>query len=507
MSQSLFIASRSCLTAATLGLAALTSLGCGQDDTVCDRNPESCRMDGLQVNPSSVQLNANNMLAQPSVTLTKGTNWPELINQLGMCLFTQSSGVCKPETKCEKTVDPQSKYRNGGVTYRVDGNKLELDWPASLFMNLTSQTNYCLEMRINGEPLDNRDMPPTILRLDVTPRITPLMWSTPTNSPLHFMPDAILGSPSNLTMRGLWLGRGGKDLASTEVLLLQSYTNMISVAGAAIQRSTMVDPTTSWVKASAGPGSLFSAWRFGSDIQVNNPRAVLLAELPAKQYALNYGTLQNPDSLPEKRGEVMGESITAAAVAIHPGTPTVGVLTQTNQILKSYVSTAPNNLMEKTVIFPSGFGSLLRMTSYADKPDGTGTVGVLGLTDKGEPALFAWNGTQFSYDGRSETLSKPDQVGTAPTDALAVGDVDGNGYNDIILARGGKVKFFLQSSAGLFVANAAELTPPSGVTIGALAVGQLDGQGKLDLAIADATVRKCGSSDCNHVHIYLNQTP
>jgi hypothetical protein len=416
--------------------------------------------------------------------------------------------VCKPETKCEKTVDPESKYRSGGVKYRVDGNQLELDWQASLFMNLTAQTNYCLEMRVSGEPLDNQGATTTIIRLTVTPQKLPkLMWIPATTNPVNFI--ALPQSPGSvLTMRGLWLGRSGADPASTEILLMQGYKNTSFADTAAVRRSPAVNPTTSWVDVPGGPGSLFSVWRFGSDMQVKSPHALLL-DGAISQYSAIYGDLKNPEPMPptQLRGKV-DVAVTAMAIAMQPIMSALGILAQTDMGLKSYVSTGPNNQMEKPVVMvPTGLAKLVRMTSYADKPDGTGTVGVLGLTAAGEPALFAWNGIEFSYDRRSEAISKPAQVGTDPTDALAVGDVDGNGYNDIILARGGKVKFFLQNSGGSFVANEAELTPPSGVTIGALAVGQLDGQGKLDLAIADAAAQNCSGSACNQVYIYQNQTP
>jgi hypothetical protein len=194
------------------------------------------------------------------------------------------------------------------------------------------------------------------------------------------------------------------------------------------------------------------------------------------------------------------------AISIQPGSNTFGVLVQNDIDLRAYFSRVTGELIvNKVQGIPSQMPPLVRMAPYASKADGTGTVGVIGMTAGGEPALFGWDGFTFSYDPRSYDLRQSDQLAIVPTDAIAVGDVDGNSLNDIVLARGSKVKFYLQLG-GRFVPASTEVALPAGVSIGALSVGQLDGQGNLDLAVADATPRKCAVSDCNQVFVYLNQT-
>lgn len=468
----------------------LLSIGCtGVGE--CEVFPARCapRVVGLQ--PSLLPFNAGSSLLLASFEPPWAQSqqlWGQLLNSDGVVRATLVRR--KAGSPVQVMLDPVNDLLLPG-TY-----SLRLGYGQDPRLSPEAAAPFRYELTQAGRP-------PT---LEVQVPVPTLTWRAEPSSPLSFIPKDPTAPVPNLSLRGLWLGRGGSDLAATEVLLMQGYTNFSSYPLAAIRRSTMTNPAMSWIEDSVGSKSLFSVWGFGSSVELQNPRVILWNETVPRQYKVNYGVLTNPESAFDMRGQTLGFEAIAMAIAIRTGSSTFGVLVQNDIDLRSYISTRPGELLVNEVRgIPWQFSPLTRMTPYAAKSDGTGLVGVIGMTAGGEPALFSWDGFAFSYDPLSDEIRQPNQLGTVTTDALAVGDVDGNGFNDIVVARGGKVKFFLQL-AGRFVPASTEVTLPADVSIGALAVGQLDGQGKLDLAVADAKPRKCAVSDCNQVFVYLNQT-
>ena len=134
---------------------------------------------------------------------------------------------------------------------------------------------------------------------------------------------------------------------------------------------------------------------------------------------------------------------------------------------------------------------------------------MLAATAQGEPALFVFDGGSFLYSGsltRARQLIGLKATAPLPIPALAVGDLDGDGLNDLAIARSGRVEFYLGTETG-FVRSPSDLTLPGALQAAAMAIGQADGAGKNDLVIAEPASVTCGPASCSVVHIFQNQTP
>jgi hypothetical protein len=101
--------------------------------------------------------------------------------------------------------------------------------------------------------------------------------------------------------------------------------------------------------------------------------------------------------------------------------------------------------------------------------DGTGHIPIL-LNDPAHPGTF----------GTVQTLTANGTVGV-----LAVGDLNGDGLNDIAVAAGGEIEVFMQNSQspGTFAGPAVL----SSASTGAVAIGDLNGDKVADIAMSTAT--------------------
>jgi hypothetical protein len=112
--------------------------------------------------------------------------------------------------------------------------------------------------------------------------------------------------------------------------------------------------------------------------------------------------------------------------------------------------------------------------------------------------------TTYPGDGSINTgsfLPKTDfTTGTNPN-SIAVGDLDGDGKADLIVANftSNTISIFRNTSSAGSVSYAAKIDLTSGTGTGYVAVGDLDGDGKLDLAVANYTA--------NTVSVFRNTSP
>ena len=136
---------------------------------------------------------------------------------------------------------------------------------------------------------------------------------------------------------------------------------------------------------------------------------------------------------------------------------------------------------------PSG---VVRQLLGADL-DGDCLQDLVVLAEGGPPAVWRHvaNGSFTPLDGAIPL--------TTPLRAAAIGDADGDGNADLVVAGGAEVRLLLGEGAGRFRdAGAAFDVPPTDAT--AVALGDLDGNGHLDVVIGQGSLEPALS------RIYLN---
>jgi hypothetical protein len=119
------------------------------------------------------------------------------------------------------------------------------------------------------------------------------------------------------------------------------------------------------------------------------------------------------------------------------------------------------------------------------------------------------HGSTLSYDAnRSMAMQQQIKLGSTAIGAVAAGDVNGDGFTDLAVMVGSTVTFFLQQMDGSFFAGGAYTLPNSIQQPVALAIGQVDGQGLNDLLVGDGSLAACSNPRpfCNTVYVFLNQS-
>lgn len=457
----------------------------------CEVNA-ACELAGLRISPSTVTIQRDRTLSSDRLTVTLDGAWPYFEHSLHGQLELKDASLSAISIPLEPLPSGQA---SGSYTPSLS---------PLLARNLVAGQSYVFrfDMRHQNRPLGS---PPAGADLTVTVQSAPsLMFAPAATSPLTFNTAAGSTLPS---VRGVWVGQAGTPQA--EILLLRDYTNAGGMRRSEVSRSG--GTVTSWVDGAQTP-SPFGLWGFGGTSDQSRAAYLIQTGEATMNYTLFTGLTR--DSIGESRGAISSLPTPQMAMALAQVKSTFGLLIQTGTDLRSFVSQFGQVPALRAIVnLPAGFPALSLLSAFADSPDGNG-AGVLAATAQGEPALFVFDGSNFVYsEDRSRELGKLigyKATAPLPIPAWAIGDLDGDGANDLAIARSGKVEFYLGSGSGSgsgFVRSPSDLTLPGTLTPAALAIGQVDGSGRNDLLIAEASKQTCGASDCHQVHIYLGQMP
>jgi hypothetical protein len=118
--------------------------------------------------------------------------------------------------------------------------------------------------------------------------------------------------------------------------------------------------------------------------------------------------------------------------------------------------------------------------------DGDGDVDLVFGNLRQQSRLFLNNGSAVFTDVTASHLP----AATPATRAVALGDVDGDGDRDLVLGNYGEPsRLYLNSGAGVFTDVSAARLPPSVRETRAVALGDLDGDGDLDILFGNGLSR------------------
>lgn len=469
----------------TLSTIALTwLLGACDDNGPCDHDPALCMLHGLTIDPATMARSQLGAKATSTLTVTTSKAWLEFRQKLRGTLVPKDAGTDR--IQLDELTSPPSEYRPSLFAVRDQ---------------LTPGT-YTFKIAHPARDLELADGQPDPT-LTITDGPVALAWEKHSSSPLTFP----LASVSAVTVRGVWVGRpstsGGTSLA--EVLLLRNFKDNVSKDKATV--SAMNSPTPSWLSPAAVYDSastsltLFDLWHFST------PRAVYVP--PGNPGYKIFDAPINAASAPTAVNWPQ-LSPTAMAIAVRKDTSSteqVGLLVQTSSGLKGYVSSS--NYMTLQDVTSSSSCTPKYLVGYADDPEGKNGVGVLGMAAQGKLCFFDFDGTKFSFNkAKSDSLNSFQMVPTKAVTALAVGDVNGDGRNDIAIAQANKIEFYVNQWWGFVPAKESLALS---VEPAAIAIGQMDGLGKNDLLVADVGKPNCGTDmeppcEGNHVYVYLNKT-
>lgn len=180
-----------------------------------------------------------------------------------------------------------------------------------------------------------------------------------------------------------------------------------------------------------------------------------------------------PAALPHSVGDPVGPGSALLAASIGDGGVIVLALGQTSA---AAITSHGSSLVAGALpALPTG----KPVAVAAIDVDGDCDDDAIVLTDSAAPAIWIRDHATFHDSGMA--------LGTAPAAAIAVGDVDGDGDLDVITGAGSSVTLWRNNGAGQFTADTSGALVASKLTsITALALADVDGNGYPDLVVGQA---------------------
>lgn len=458
-----------------LGFFALPwLLGSCSENGYCARFPGRCQIENLELEPKTLDLETIN--PQTVLRLTSSTMWSSLPSGLHGQLKPQSGEsirLAELVPRNDQSADiPQVDAQRGRLSAGV----------------------YTLRIYQDDREVPQIQQPPS---LTIAEQPVQLTWKTSPVKREVSLPNPSVSPPSNPSVRGVWTD------GDQQFLLLRDYvqagdqtpTSLISVTDSAPRFFGMNSPAVCF----------FDVWRFVDTMSGALPRAVWFKTASPSGYSILDGAVSGSSGVLHGKPQ---DLTTASAVAMLGSK--IGLLTQTDKGLKGYVWDRDTAVLASmapvvTLGLPTPAPTLTVMAGYADKSNGTGTIGVLGLDAAGRAYFFSFDGTNFQYNDTTSQAISNKTLGTITS--VAVGELNGDDLNDLAVGRSGTIDFYVQRVGGGFVSAKSPLRLEMGVVEAALAIGPYYGQAKKqDLLVADKAQQGTGSSISHQVYVYQNSS-
>lgn len=460
-----------------LGLATLAWLlsACDGNES-CERFPERCVLKNLRLDSSEVDLTGPLQDIEWTVRSDTPSDW----------LPAGLEGALTPSGK------PISLGRlEGAPSDPVLGTQTL----TALLRSQLSPGRYSYALFKEDRQWPSDDPLPTVT---VTASPVPVTWKEVAMVPVGGLSSAgLAGSNSKIVaVRGVWL-RGSSDYH-----LLRDYQDNNRALVSEVTATTGASWFTGSVQRTATATNLFfDVWHFGPNGGSLRAVQALKSGATMDETILRHGFSPSLTYL----GETTQGMVLPGPVALCVRGMQLAVVMQ-RATLEAYdwpmmgapVKSVPAGL-------PTSLPKLDVLTGFADDANGTAGVGVLGIekaTGSAHVVSLIESGPGFAYDvRRSEAISTLTQ---GKLTAIAVGDVDCDGLNDLAVGRGQSVQFYFQRPWGwLGGKDSLKLS----FTEAGIAIGTCDAVKKTSsLVIADAATECQSNKDATCVHVY-ERTP